>query len=184
MNYFSPPWTVKGHCLEAIAEPSPAPMCQDASVCPPALSWRGGITSSTTIAFPACSSPTPLLCSPDLLELGLLHTSPEPLTAGSHSPAWLHHGVPAEVPAGIPRRSSHPPDQHSSADRRAWAQPPHATSSMAAALSRSGVLLSSLNPPLPSRNIFIHAPPVANPVPSPCFERSSDRLLLLGTSSL
>lgn len=124
MNCSFPPWAVKGHCLQAIAEPSPTPGCQ-IPPCVPQHCPRGTSPHASLSQLLTASPPTSAL----LTRSPTVGASPEPLVAGFHPPAWLHHGAPAEILAGIPKRASHPRGQQSSAEPMAWAEPSHPTRS-------------------------------------------------------
>lgn len=123
MNYSSPSWAVKGHCLQAIAEPSPTPVCQ-IPPCVPQHCPRGTSPHAPLSQLLTASPHTSAL----LTRSPGAGAPPEPLAAGFHPPAWLHCCAPAEIFAGIPRRASHPPGWHSSLEPMARAQPPHPTS--------------------------------------------------------
>lgn len=87
------------------------------------------------------------LFSPDLVWLGL-RTSPGPATAEPHSPTWPHAGAPAEIP--VSTLSWPPPGRQGLPQLEEMVCHQH----HARNISRSGILQSSLKPPLPSRNTF------------------------------
>lgn len=79
MNCSFPPWAVKGHCLQAIAEPSPTPGCQ-IPPCVPQHCPRGTSPHASLSQLLTASPPTSAL----LTRSPTVGASPEPLVAGFH----------------------------------------------------------------------------------------------------